>query len=136
MFENSKNATFSPIRGSSVPGKPIEYWNMTACPIQLWSDIDYLAENTSWVVKYFNYFFHTECIWKFTPGFHWNNGIYRRNYSERHYLVTLLWESFCVKCLMNWSAKESKFLSYMNFGSTYWNCCSIPFYILCWVFTT
>ena len=32
-FEKSKFATFSPIRGSSVLGKPMEPWYMTACSV-------------------------------------------------------------------------------------------------------
>ena len=34
-FGKFENATLSPIRGSSVPGKPMEYWNMTARPVHL-----------------------------------------------------------------------------------------------------
>ena len=33
-LENSKFVTFSPIRGSSVLGKPMEYWNVIACSVR------------------------------------------------------------------------------------------------------
>ena len=39
-LEVFKTMTLSPIRGSSVPGKITESWNMTACPVHLRGGVD------------------------------------------------------------------------------------------------
>ena len=49
---------FSPIRGSSVLGKPVKYWYFTACYVHFWSGVICLGVPTLQDVNYFYYFIH------------------------------------------------------------------------------
>ena len=126
-LENSKFATFSPIRGSSVLGKPMEYCNVMEFSVHFWEGINSLAVPTSRVFNYLFSFFITQCTRRFTPGFHLTHRVYRRKHIERHNFATLLWNWFCVKILAKCAAKESELLLFANFCATSWDCCSILF---------
>ena len=56
---NSEFATFLPIRGSSVLGKPMEPRNMTTCSVYFWAGVNNSGVLTSQVVNNFYSFFHT-----------------------------------------------------------------------------
>ena len=98
-LKNSKNTTFSPIRGSSVPGKPMQYWNTMALPVHSQAVVDYLDGLILRVVNYFDSLFHTECTGLLTPWFNWTNRIYCRNYYERNNTTTWFWDRFLYKMI-------------------------------------
>ena len=110
VLKNSKFANLSPIRGSLVLGKPMEYWNVKACSVHFWAGVNILAVPRSQVVKYFYCFFNTNFTIRFTPGFHWTYRVDCRKYIKKHNFAIELWTWFLRKFLSTVRSKRVRIL--------------------------